>query len=107
MIDIKITITATIGDSEGYIQSMGNLGDVYLQRKEFAKANEFYLKAIKYADDNSCSEFYILPAIYLGLIQSELFLGNKDNAVELKDRAIEISSKTGREDIIEHIGKLI
>jgi tetratricopeptide (TPR) repeat protein len=99
-------LSLTINDHEGYIQSIGNLGDIFLQKEETEKAKEFYKKAVNFSQENNCEELYILPAIYLGLAQAELMLGNEDTAKKLKVKTLNLAEKTQRDDIIQAIKQI-
>jgi tetratricopeptide (TPR) repeat protein len=82
-----------------------NLGDIYGIRKEFDKAEEFYLKALEINESLGWQEGMASQYGKLGLIYKTR--GNIDKACDYWQKSLDLYSSSGVSDQIRIISKLI
>jgi tetratricopeptide (TPR) repeat protein len=83
----------------------GNLGNVYLEREDFASADEHYRKALEIAEQLGLLESMATQHGNLGVVFHAR--GDLDNAKEQYSMAIAIAERLDSRALMESLGSLL
>lgn len=100
----SLTIFEQIQDKEGIAQSYVNLGDLFLQRKQYGKARSFYVDGLRLAQELDTKQG--ISYAYEGLIQAEAGLGHYREAFGYSEKLSDVRDSLINTEIAEATAKV-